>query len=387
MVQLRRLGLYVASFAWCIESLLRLDWLRSKTPLLVYDLRFFNCSAGDIFLEAALAVLETDSKKQKRPEMIFVVPDQPPFYRMGEKVGEYKVNPSNFSFYLNEVTLIAEYCGARSTHIYYSEFEALKHLQRGRFRYHYRPSLRRWWFTEYIWKFVPKHRWSFDHYLALARKYGIWQPQIRRPFVDWYSHFRKSVGGPIVALCFRMNSPNDIDRNTPNGDLELVLEALSKRPDLKCVIVGDQVIEDYLPSHLLSRVHVISSRKLGLTVFQELLLIQNAEYVIGSNTGPMTARLITDKPYLMLDYRSAEITAVSEDYYGKSQKNPLGIQSQNVLHYADRLPHHLKKQSIEDYLDSDSTVRIAANSIDQASLPNQETVRKRSEIQRYVDKI
>jgi ADP-heptose:LPS heptosyltransferase len=110
------------------------------------------------------------------------------------------------------------------------------------------------------------------------------------------------------------------------------------------------LIEDYLPSSILNRVRIISSKKLGFTIFQELLLIHCADYAVGSNTGPMTLRKLTDKPYLMLDYRTAEVLAVSHDYYGNSLRHPLDIPSQVVLHEADRLSIEDKRKAIEDYL-------------------------------------
>jgi hypothetical protein len=61
----------------------------------------------------------------------------------------------------------------------------------------------------------------------------------------------------------------------------------------------------------------------------------------------------------MLDYRSPQITAVSQDYYSKSLKHPLGISSQIVVHEADRASSALKKQFITEYLGADESMFAA----------------------------
>lgn len=320
--KLKTIAMVWRIFPGIVFSFLKFDFLKKKRGLLLFDIRFFNCTIGD-FVELYGHLWAARLNKKSPVDIAIYVPTEPPFAPHFESTNEKKLKPSNAPVYLNEVLLLSDLWAVDQFHVFYDERKFDQFVSRDYFRRVFYPSIWRIRLREYHDLFEP-FEWGTNELWAkeTGQSLGLGK-KIRPIYKEWMNAFRSDFAkdGILVTFAPRIGLSYYTDRNTPQEDVNFVLRNLLSNPRVRVAVVGtpQKDLEAVKAFEGVDRSRVFVTKANGFTVFQDFVCVALSDGFVGMSTGAIAAARSSDTPFAYLKVHIGE-KKTNGDYWERTMQ-------------------------------------------------------------------
>jgi hypothetical protein len=271
-----------------------------KRILGIWDLESSSLAIGDLIDFLIPLLCQADFKNAKKIDIVFVYNPEKP---MATPKFSSFINASNLHYHLAEIIPILNTVPKLGSVFFFdshAHFECF--LAENSARYYMKPS-----FAEYLNGVSAKTRgWALIRNFYLKKKF-VPKLKFKPTTIKWAGAFiKKNVGTKLmVTVNLRFNSQYTLDRDSNlEAWSELFEYSKEKNPDVMFVVLGRK---GQFGDRFNNFSNVIFSKDYNTNIEQDLALIQQALFHMGTTSGPTSlAFLSEDIPYVITSFRVSD---------------------------------------------------------------------------------
>ena len=262
--------------------------------LFIYDFTTQPISLGDFILANATSIAYSNIKKLNYVDILLIFDSEGKDklddfkYLDDKKIKDFvfslfpivRFNKKMSSIFIINNKISAESFISKAEKNYKEFYPSLFKYRGG--SYYYWDSLN---------KILPKH----------YRKFGSLIIECTPWLSEWTENFfnNKAKNSRVVTVNFRVNNSFGINRNSNLNEWDTFFRyANDKYPHFKFVIISSQ---NEIQKSWLNLDNVIVAKMFNTTIEQDLALILNSEFHMGTASGPFTIALFGKNPYIMFN--------------------------------------------------------------------------------------